>query len=361
VVVGAAWLAAASAPAIAQSRGRAVLRWSAPAGCPTEAVVQRELAARLGERSGVAVEAQATVEQSPRGYRLRLETSTEGRSALRELEASACQELADAAEIIVALMVDPSSVAPEEAEQLGTGAADAVDAGVGSSPSERELAEPGADAEQQSEAEPEEPEEPERDAEQEDTDDHDQGEEAEHDAPGPPLRVSFVVRAGAVLDAGSLPEPALGPALGVGVRLDRVELAAGGVWLPAQDVSSPRRSGRVAVLQLLGARASLCYRALGVLGTERELMFAACLSGELGRTWGRGTDIAQSEHAEATWAAGFLALQAEWPLAGALGLYGELSAGLPLLRTTFRVQDVGTVHEEGPLLGRVSLGLVLSP
>jgi hypothetical protein len=341
-------------PALAQSDGGALLRWSAPAGCPSEAAVQRELATRLGERSGLAVQATGTITQGPRGYRLRLETTADGQSGLRELEAVDCQQLADAAEIIVALMVDPASVAPQEAEQLGTDVATQADAGVASS--EEPPAPIQAPTEPVPEEEPER-EEPEPEPERED-------EEAGDDAgapAGPPLHVSFVVRAGAVLDAGSLPDPGLGPTLALGARVERVELTVGGVWLPEQDVQSERRSGRVAVLQLLTGRASLCYRALGVLGTRRELGFAACVAGELGRTWGRGIDIAQSDPAEATFAAAFASLQAEWPLSEALGLYGELSAGLPLLHTTFRVQEVGTVHEEGPLLGRLGIGLVLSP
>ncbi|MGC4025346.1 MAG: hypothetical protein QM744_09460 [Mesorhizobium sp.] len=99
--------------------GRAFeLNWQAPAGCPASAEV-RLATERLLRSSGAAavqggVRATARVRKNRERFELAL-TLGEGASArTRELHAPACEELVQAAALVIALAVDPSLALAEE-------------------------------------------------------------------------------------------------------------------------------------------------------------------------------------------------------------------------------------------------------
>ena len=98
----------------ADQAGTLTLSWQAPAGCPSRGQVSGEIARLLGGEirvpQGGDITARAVVEHGPT-WSLAMDTELAGRPGRRSLEAASCQDLANAAALIVALMIDPDAVA----------------------------------------------------------------------------------------------------------------------------------------------------------------------------------------------------------------------------------------------------------
>jgi hypothetical protein len=106
-VAAAAWLVLGAGAAHAQS-----VHWRAPAGCPSEAQVQRAVQRGLADAptpvdaSAIAVEAR--VDTRPAGYALALRLSTPAGASDQQLTAADCRTLADAVALQVALSAGPA-------------------------------------------------------------------------------------------------------------------------------------------------------------------------------------------------------------------------------------------------------------
>jgi hypothetical protein len=89
------------------------LEWSAPAGCPDRQSVLRAVSERLGDRAaqGSPLSASGEIEATPAGFALQLRAQ----GGERQLEAASCQELAESAAVILALLIDPQAAAPPSA------------------------------------------------------------------------------------------------------------------------------------------------------------------------------------------------------------------------------------------------------
>ena len=101
------------AAAAEQSR-RFVLTWQAPAGCPTEAQVIREideLVANSAPAGNITIAASASIAGENDGFTLTLMVRDVEGSHGRRLEAPTCDELGHAAALIVALAIDPALLA----------------------------------------------------------------------------------------------------------------------------------------------------------------------------------------------------------------------------------------------------------
>jgi hypothetical protein len=94
------------------------------------------------------------------------------------------------------------------------------------------------------------------------------------------------IRADVVADLGTLPHLGLGPGLGVGLRIERLNLELSGSWLPKQDVRSLQRTAAVGELQLWSGELGTCYAITTGVG------LSPCLHLEYGRIANRGTNIA---------------------------------------------------------------------
>jgi hypothetical protein len=297
---------------------------SAPAGCPSQADVEGDVARRLGRplvASGAALQASAAIESNEQGFRLTLTTELQGESGTRVLDAPRCDELASAASVIVALLADPH--------------ADATPAPKPTPP----------------------PPQPEPTPKPKEADEHrDEAEEIEVEEPSLPSRpivVHVFARPELLADLGTLPKLGIGPALSVGVRLDRTALELTGSYLPPNDVES---GGKIlGNVRLWSAALGVCQQ----LGNA--IAIGPCLRVEYGRTSGKGGgDIRKAASGRSgMFAALWLGLRLDYGLLPALLLYAELDAGLPLARTVFTVQGVGPAHEASALIGRVRTGAEL--
>ena len=109
-LVVAVWLAGSASPAPSVE-----LRWDAPAGCPTQDVLERQIAGMLMERPAPVNPPRVAFRVEQRGDRWHLvgEISGTANSGHRELSAATCAELADAAVLITAIAIDPD-LPPED-------------------------------------------------------------------------------------------------------------------------------------------------------------------------------------------------------------------------------------------------------
>lgn len=104
------WLAGSISPAPSVE-----LHWDAPAGCPTQDVLERQIAGMRMDRPAPVEPPRVAFRVEQRGDRWHLvgEISGTANSGHRELSAATCAELADAAVLITAIAIDPD-LPPED-------------------------------------------------------------------------------------------------------------------------------------------------------------------------------------------------------------------------------------------------------
>jgi hypothetical protein len=159
-------------------------------------------------------------------------------------------------------------------------------------------------------------------------------------------------------DSGSLPAPAFGVALGLELDWPQVQLELlGTLWLqqhPALEPTTPTGAG--ADLDLATATVRGCTNPLGT--SSDPLSAALCLSWEMGRLSGRGTGVTEPRRANALWLAPGLQARLAWQLPGTrLRINAELGAALPLERSEFVLDRLGTVHQPDSLVTRAAVGI----
>jgi hypothetical protein len=176
--------------------------------------------------------------------------------------------------------------------------------------------------------------------------------EAAIEAPSPPL----VLRAQAVVDAGSLPALALGPSLTVGLRLHATSLELGASYLPTQSIDVAAAPAQPAAeLQLLTGSLGVCQALL------RSPELGPCGRAEYGRIWGRALELANATSGSAHWLFAWLGAHVGVELARSLWLAGDLEAGVRLLRAEFVIGSLGSLHEVPWFVDRVRLGFEWRP
>jgi hypothetical protein len=170
--------------------------------------------------------------------------------------------------------------------------------------------------------------------------------------PSPPL----VLRAQAVVDAGSLPALALGPSLTVGMRLHATSLELGASYLPTQSINVAAAPVQPAAeLQLLAGSLGACQALL----PSPEL--GPCARVEYGRMSGRALELANAGSGSAHWLFAWLGAHIGVELARSLWLAGDLEAGVRVLRAEFTIGSLGSLHEVPWFVGRARLGFEWRP
>jgi len=168
--------------------------------------------------------------------------------------------------------------------------------------------------------------------------------------------LSPVLAASAIVDVGSLPEPALGVGLEVAVRESRWALRVAGTWLFDQHVALRNETGAPgAELGFLMGSLSGCAVPLGSY-RENSAVFV-CAGWELGRLTAAGEGVSAPRASHQLWTAP--RLEAGLSVAvpdTALRLSMQLAAAVPLKRDDFFLRDLGDVHEVPGVVGRFALG-----
>lgn len=252
--------------------------------------------------------------------------SVGARPTQRVVQTSTCEELTDSLTVVIALALhsaeadvpaDRAAPAPaavsssrEVAPSVAATAARAVDAGEGDDTGERDAS-----------------------------------------------SIAAGVLVGVVGDAGSLPHPALGAAVGVELGNQRWQLRALGTLLPDQQQRAGS-SGPGAELGL--ATVGLLACALSVSWLP-PLEVRGCAGWELGQLSGVGTGVPDARHGTKLWSAPLLDAGAAWRIpetAFRLGAMLDLAA--PLGRDEFVLQGLGRVHRPSSIVGRVMVGAGLA-
>lgn len=303
---------------------RLSLRWSAPAGCPSQARVIAEVDRLLGAsgaRPREPLQVTATVDEDPPGrFRVSLETAGEGGPRVRVLHASSCQALADAAAVIIALAIDPAAVA--SAPEPPPPAAPPAPPPLPPPPPPRPFVPPPRP----------------------------------RTAPPPPrdsVPLRFHVAAWVLGDIGSLPGVsfAAGGALGLSIASWRIEAGAG---------AFPSRAAVIANRPTAGGDVSLI---LGSVGACRDILpkgrfeIAPCAGVELGRLHAAGFGISNPTSGDALWSAFKAGGLFAWAPMDRFALVLRLDVVVPFARPSFVLDNVGPVFRSGPVAGRLGLGV----
>jgi hypothetical protein len=153
--------------------------------------------------------------------------------------------------------------------------------------------------------------------------------------------VSLLVAAGLLIDAGTLPRPELLAALEGGIRYARVEITLQGAVGTVQEKTIDAAAG--ARLWPASVTITPCYVPI-VVG---RLRFGPCAQGEVGWIHAQGIGVSQSRSADSAW----LSLGAELAAWFGLGRHFEARVGVgvlaPAVRPNFELTGLGSVFQPG--------------
>jgi hypothetical protein len=295
--------------------------WRAPESCPQRAAVLEQLAEVLGSADGGRgasrlehVEIEGAISRGGERWLLDLAVKDGASRRSRRISSEDCAELAHAAALSLALLLEEAAeAAPASTPEAAVPAL---------SPTPAEPARPAQDAP------------PPR---------------LEPEASAPTLGLAVGVQS--LLDTSMLAQPALGVGLGLRASLSRWSLAAQGHWFPARR--TPVSADRDVEFEQWALGLRPCATLLGV-----EWTLDACAVGEAGRVLARGLSLDRARDASSAWLAAGLGLGARWNRpGGALGLH--VDGLVPLSRERYVVNAAQEVHETPAVTLRLALAIEL--
>jgi hypothetical protein len=301
--------------------------WTAPRGCPTQSAIVAGVETLLGEPltspRAVVVRAEGRVEQSEdRRWVLRLRVRSPTGVRDRVLEGATCQELGEVAVVLVAVAIDPSVDVSEPPEDLVNAPDEGADEDV-------------AEDTDEPEPEPEEPEPVELELELE-------GTVVPSTARDGALRGFASLATGLLI--GPLPGVAPGLRLSLGLRWRLLAIGIGGSHWFERRTRLPTASDLGGDLRLTTGDVRVC-----AIPSIRRLELPLCTGAELGSLAGRGVGVANPRRGRALWAAwvadaGVIFMPWRW-----VGFGARATLVVPLMRSTFALDDIGPVHDVAPV------------
>lgn len=334
------------------------LEWDAPPACPTAAQIREQVAALVpkpGAGEGVLY-VEAKVEPRDGAFVLGLRTRFFERQDQREVRARACDELAEAVTLVVAISLDPALAtgSPAKAEPQPSGPEPAVPE-PDPAPSERAVPEPAASNPARSDASrsPGSPT-PSTEPSTETADPLAADASVRTDARPRPRRsrqpTAWMLRLAPKLEIGTLPALAGGLDLAVGVhwRWWRLELHGAHTW--PREVPGPGGSSGRFQFGAVGARVCGRPRAGPV-----ELPVCAGLDGGVLRADGEGLEPATTVHGP--WLAPSLGVGLS--AGGARVAFWTLVEGSARLVWSRILADGQTLFRQPPVSGRWLAGVEL--
>jgi len=332
-------------PAVAQEPP-VELTWEAPQDCPTADEVRAEIARLLGpsETSRGTIVARAVVVQEGEAFRLELraaDASAGGAGGSRSLTGESCRTVADAAALIVALMIDPEAVA---VAQAGSPVVDAPPLAESTPPIPPPAVEPVV---------PPSPSPP-RAAPEETASGLAPVPVAATTASSPLVRAESpaFVGAGIVGDLGSLPGLAFGPSLHGGLVFGALDLRLRLLFLPPRRSAAEAPPTAAGDLWLFAGGVAVCWTPL-----RARIELGACGGLEGGVMLGEGSGVTRSVRDGAPWIGPWAVARAAFEVTPWLAASVALEAMVPLNRPAFVIEGVGTIHRAGPVVGRLAPAL----
>ncbi|HJX63694.1 MAG TPA: hypothetical protein VJ860_07045 [Polyangia bacterium] len=302
-------------PIRADQAGALTFSWQAPAGCPSRGQVSGEIARLLGGEirvpQGGDITARAVVEHGPT-WSLAMDTELAGRPGRRSLEAASCQDLANAAALIVALMIDPDAVAAHATTTQPVAA-----------PAPPLTAPPATDPAPESR----------------------------------PRSVEFLVGVHAAGSYGTLPSVDVGAGGGIGLQGRRWRAEVRGTY-------GLRRDQKAMAAAPAGAYGQFNFTAVAFAGClnlgRGGLAFGPCADAEFGVTSAQGFGVSQSLPASTPWLAVGAGGYAAISLGRHLSLPLHLDVLAPLRRSEFVFKNEPKRVFQAPAVGvRMSAGIEL--
>ena len=300
-------------PVSARADASSWLGWVAPPECPNAQDIEQRLEGLLGGVAPAAprLRAQTALRWTGERWEVSVDLRVDGHSGRRQVAVYTCSEAADFVAVAVALAVDPTLAEPVAIAPSGLEMPLIEPPEV--EPAEAESAPPAV-----AKSAPE------------------RGTPARR-----PAARGWTARPhlSGALDFGVrvLPEPRLGPALAVGVDLERLTVSLGGRWLPAATIASERA---VAPLEfsLIDARLLVAYRFLGPTAQMGPIL---SLNG--------GVIYAEqqtpgAELVREPWAALGAGVMGALAVHSNLAIFGEFEVSLPLTQPRFVLSDGSEIH-----------------
>ncbi len=341
-------LAMGSRPAFAtpHDAGPLDLEWIAPPGCPTRDAVLDDVTRILGPKRTEALARVAARAVLFRGEDARWHvviTVSGEAGGERTLEASSCEEVANAAVLVLALRVDPTSFAPEMPLSPPAAIASAFP------PSEAPVPAPSAVPPQPLTPPPSAPRgQPAPLA----------GAEAPPDqsaAPNSPSHYGILVGTAVGGGIGALPSADLGIEVTATLKRGRLRLE------PLLGTSLVQHADVVAsegaALRLARGGLRGCYAAI-----DLRLTLSGCVTGEVDWFWADGYGATTPENANAREVAFGAGALTTWRLAGRVVLRAQLEGLLAVSPPTFVIDDTAgnvasQVYRPAALIIRAALGV----
>jgi hypothetical protein len=343
-------LAMGSRPAFAtpHDAGPLDLEWIAPPGCPTRDAVLDDVTRILGPKRIEALARVAARAVLFRGEDARWHvviTVPGGAGGERTLEASSCEEVANAAVLVLALRVDPTSFAPEMPLP-------SPPAAIASAfpPSEAPAPAPSDVPPQPPKPPPSAPrEQPAPLA----------GTEAPPDpsaAPNSPSHYGILVGTAVVGGVGALPSADLGIEVTATLKRGRLRLEPLLGTSLVQHADVARSASEGAALRLARGGLRGCYAAI-----DLRLTLSGCVTGEVDWFWADGYGATTPENANAREAAFGAGALATWRLARRLVLRAQVEGLVGVSPPTFVIDDTAgnvasQVYRPAALIARATLG-----
>ena len=285
------------------------LTWEAPEGCPDLAHERAEISRRVGalgqEILGEPIVAQGTIHRDPSGgYSLLLRTRVGDMRGERILAGQDCDELAAAAALVLALLINP-----EAAQSVDAVAAPVVPPPIPPSP-------------------PESP-------------------------PRVDQRSGFGGGIDAVLASGALPDLAAGLIGRLFYQRGLVVAALQVAGFLPQKESAPVLPGATASFYRLESALEVC----AATSSDRRIGGRLCLGGAVARLHGKSAGVSAPGEATAYWSEGLLAASGYLHVTSVARLH--LSAELRGLggRPDFVVLGLGSIYRPAAFNGRGALGI----
>lgn len=302
------------APADPTAAAPVELQWRAPAECPPSADVRDQIARFVadGAQSGTVdrVQVDAVVERIGDRYVLELELRLPSGAMHKRIEADACEVLASATALVMAVMLDPTAVV------------ETVDRPPEPAPTPAPTSSTPA-------------------------------------SPPPPIpqaprsrRVQGIVRVLAAGSFGALPD--FGAAFGgsIGVRIDRARIEATAFGeLPQRETQAQQRSaGADLDLWTVGARG--CFAP-----TTKRVDVPLCAGVEAGQMRARGFGLQLPRRAAAPWLAFPFGAAVMWAPVPAFAFGGGVDGWVAATQPAFEIEDLGPIHSARRAGVRVHVGI----
>lgn len=169
--------------------------------------------------------------------------------------------------------------------------------------------------------------------------------------PAKPRRTTGYIRLAGGIDGGGLP------------RVGALFEAAGGVrrrWWRAEIHGLFRLQSKAVAAANPAVGGTFSMWAVGARGCGvphfRSAEFPICAGAEGGRVLAEGAGFGGAKRSRTPWAAALIGPSVALAIRPNIAFVIQATLGIPLVRTEFRVDDVGRVHHTGPVFGRGVIG-----